>query len=372
FVIPRYTHTVYYSSLIISNDKVPRLYISYPIINMTGTGNRMGTFNGVVVASINLQTLGNFLKNQILPQFNSTIGLLDRNGIILYTTTRQFGINTNTQQYVGDYVFGDKFQSVLSSSLQPPASKDLINDLIKKSLRGHTGTGDIFINGRMNTIAYQPVVIAGKNFLTLYIGAQHTLTSDVSTLIDQQKYITILIVTVIGGVAFIIAFLLFSWNRRLQTTVNVRTAELKRANDSLTESNKQLAAANEQLKIHDKMQKEFINITSHEMRTPTQAILGYSNLIEQHPDQIDEMIEGISRNATRLQRLTSDILDVTRIESKSLKLNLERFNLNELISDIIDDYRNQIEKSSIDVKLLHEQKEIIEVEGDKNRLFLTY
>jgi FtsZ-interacting cell division protein ZipA len=112
----------------------------------------------------------------------------------------------------------------------------------------------------MNTIAYQPVVIAGKNFLTLYIGAQDTLTSDVSTLIDQQKYITILIVTVIGGVAFIIAFLLFSWNRRLQTTVNVRTAELKRANDSLTESNKQLAAANEQLKIHDKMQKEFINI----------------------------------------------------------------------------------------------------------------
>jgi signal transduction histidine kinase len=80
------------------------------------------------------------------------------------------------------------------------------------------------------------------------------------------------------------------------------------------------------------------------------------------------MIEGISRNATRLQRLTSDILDVTRIESKSLKLNLEKFNLNELISDIIDDYRNQIEKSSIDVKLLHEQKEIIEVEGDKNRL----
>jgi signal transduction histidine kinase len=220
----------------------------------------------------------------------------------------------------------------------------------------------------MNTIAYQPVVIAGKNFLTLYIGAQHTLTSDVSTLIDQQKYITILIVTVIGGVAFIIVFLLFSWNKRLETTVNVRTTELKRANDSLTESNKQLASVNEQLKIHDKMQKEFINITSHEMKTPTQAILGYSNLIEQNPEQIDEMIEGISRNATRLQRLTSDILDVTRIESKSLKLNLEKFNLNELISHIIDDYRNQIEKSNIDVKILHEQKEIIEVEGDKNRL----
>ena len=73
FTIPKYTHTVYYSSLIQSNDKVPRLYISYPVINMTGTVTSMGTFSGVVVASIRLETLGNFLKNQILPQFNSTI-----------------------------------------------------------------------------------------------------------------------------------------------------------------------------------------------------------------------------------------------------------------------------------------------------------
>jgi hypothetical protein len=135
FTIPKYTHTVYYSSLIQSNDKVPRLYISYPVINMTGTVTSMGTFSGVVVASIRLETLGNFLKNQILPQFNSTIGLLDRNGIILYTTPKQFGITTNTQQYVGEYVFGDKFQSVLSSSLQPPESKNLINDLIKNHYR---------------------------------------------------------------------------------------------------------------------------------------------------------------------------------------------------------------------------------------------
>jgi hypothetical protein len=91
------------------------------------------------------------------------------------------------------------------------------------------------------------VVIGGKSFMALYIRAQHTLTSDVSILIDQQKYITILELTVIGVVAFIAAFLLFSWNKRLETTVNVRTAELKRANDSL-------ASANEQLKIHDKMQ----------------------------------------------------------------------------------------------------------------------
>jgi len=365
FTFPRDTHSVYYSNLIESNDKVPRLYISYPVINSTasstGAGPHSGIFTGVVVASIRLETIGNFLKNQLFPQFNSTIGLLDRNGIILYAT--------GAEQYVGQNVFGNKFQSTLSSLLHPPDSKNLLNGLIGKSLQGNTGSGDILINGKMNTIAYQPVVANGKPFLILYITAQHNVASDVSALIGQQQYFTILVVTIIGLVALIVAFLVFSWNKRLETIVKARTRELNIANDTLAESNKQLARANEQLKIHDKMQNEFINIASHEMKTPTQAILGYSKLIERHPDKSNEMMQAISRNAMRLQRLTSDILDVSRIESRALRLNLERFDLNQVISDAVEDYRNGIDKSNSDVKLFHEGKNIsLQVEADKNRL----
>src|SRR5947208_4161217 len=348
FTVPKSTHAAYYSTLIDSNDKVPRLYISYPIINST-----TGIFKGVVVAAIKVYTLGNLLKNQLFPQFNSTIGLLDRNGIILYT---------NPQQYVGENVFGNKFQSALSSLLRPPESITLLNNLIKTSLHGSTGSADILVNGKTSTISYEPVLVKGHYFLTLYISAQQNLATDVSALIDQQRYFTILIIAIIGAVAIIIAFLVFSWNKRLEAVVNTRTVELKTANDSL-------AGANERLKIHDKMQQEFINIASHEMKTPTQAILGYSKLIRRHPEKREGMIEAIARNANRLQRLTNDILDVTRIETQSLKLNKERVNLNELVSDIIQDYRNEIEKSIKDVKLLHEpQDQIIEVEADKNRL----
>lgn len=365
YVFPRDTHSVYYSNLIESNDKVPRLYISYPVINSTvgsaGSGPRAGIFTGVVVASIRLETMGNFLKNQLFPQFNSTIGLLDRNGLILYAT--------GAQQYVGDYVFGVKFQSTLSSFLHPPESINLLNGLIAKSLQGSTGSGDILINGKMNTIAYQPVVVNGKPFLILYITAQHNVASDVSALINQQQYFTILVITVIGGVALIVAFLVFSWHKRLETIVKARTRELNTTNDTLAESNKKLARANEQLKIHDKMQNEFINIASHEMKTPTQAILGYSKLIERHPEKSKEMLQAISRNATRLQRLTSDILDVSRIESRALRLNLEQFDLNQVISDVVEDYRNEIEKSNSGIKLFHEEQNVtIQVEADKNRL----
>ncbi|MGA9151875.1 MAG: sensor histidine kinase [Candidatus Nitrosopolaris sp.] len=336
FTVPRDTYRVFYSSLIKSNDKVPRLYISYPVINTTGinTVSTNGIFTGVVVASIRLQTLSNFLSNQLLPQFSSTIGLLDRNGIVLYTNPRQFGITTDPQQYAGEQVFGDKFQSLLASSLHSPDSRNRLNDLIRRSLQGYSGLADILINGKINTIAYQPILVNGKNFLYLYVSAQHNLASDVSVLISLYRYFTVFVVAIIGAVAIIIAFLVFSWNKRLKSIVSTKTAEL-------AESNKELTFANEQLKVHDKMQEEFINIAAHELRTPAQSILGYAELAKIDPGYIERetqsFIDIIYRNAFRIQKLTRDILDVTRIESHTLRLNKTKFSLKEVILNAIED-----------------------------------
>jgi two-component system, OmpR family, sensor histidine kinase VicK len=105
----------------------------------------------------------------------------------------------------------------------------------------------------------------------------------------------------------------------------------------------------EQLKIHDKMQKEFINIAAHELRTPVQPILGLSEIVLQNTKDVEQakLLEVINRNAKRLQRLTEDILDVTKIESQSLNLNKEQFNLNDVITSAIDDITtNKIISSS--------------------------
>ena len=152
-------------------------------------------------------------------------------------------------------------------------------------------------------------------------------------------------------------------------------AKLKEANRNLIEREEVIRSQYERLKESDKMQKEFINIASHEMKTPTQAILGFSNLLETHPEKKMEINQGIKRNAARLQRLTNDILDVTRIESHTLKLNKETFNLNDLISHIIEDYRNQID--NVHIQLMHnsdktsdynENNNLVVVEADKSRL----
>ncbi|MFL6340115.1 MAG: ATP-binding protein [Nitrososphaeraceae archaeon] len=104
----------------------------------------------------------------------------------------------------------------------------------------------------------------------------------------------------------------------------------------------------EKLKQVDEMKSEFINVAAHELRTPIQPILSLSQVLQSGTNDTkqQELLDIIVRNAKRLQRLTDDILDVTKIESHSLNLNKERFNLIELISNILQDVTSQIEKAN--------------------------
>ena len=102
----------------------------------------------------------------------------------------------------------------------------------------------------------------------------------------------------------------------------------------------------EELKRTDRMQKEFISIAAHELKTPIQAILGMSGLLKYYPNRTNEVIEVINRNAIRLQRLSTNILDITRIESQTLKLEKKRFDIRDLIPSIIEDCKDRIKDST--------------------------
>ena len=176
--------------------------------------------------------------------------------------------------------------------------------------------------------------------------------------------------------AFGIAFLILSWNKRLEGAVESRTVQLKKTNESLTESNSLLASANKQLEIHDNMQKEFINVAAHELRTPIMPILGEAELIENDISDSDyarvskEQISSIIRNAKRLDRLAADILDVTNIEGKSLKLNKASFDIDEILSELVTEYSRQIESDFAKNKKLKILYEPIHVKifADKYRI----
>jgi two-component system sensor histidine kinase VicK len=130
----------------------------------------------------------------------------------------------------------------------------------------------------------------------------------------------------------------------------------------------------EELKKADRMQKEFIGIAAHELKTPIQAILGMSGLLKYYPERTDEVIEVIRRNAVRLKRLSTNILDVTRIESQTLKLDKERFNIRDLIPNIIEDYKERIQNNTNGkVRLIYDNDGSINnhpivIEADKERI----
>jgi signal transduction histidine kinase len=133
---------------------------------------------------------------------------------------------------------------------------------------------------------------------------------------------------------------------------NLRSTESFKAVFELLWNERRL---NEELVRAEKMQKEFINIASHEIKTPTQAILGLSEILQKHPEKTEQISKALCRNAKRLQKLTEDILDVSRIESQTLKLNKEQFNLSDVILYIIEDFRNNIEqKEDGNIELIYE------------------
>ena len=369
FQTPKNTGTIYISTVIESNDNIPRIYVALPIIRYNNTemldvtadqqqsGNNSLSFKGVVVTSIAAKTLGNFLESQMHPKFNGEIGFVDRDGTIIYS---------DNQTFIGKDYFGEEFQSFLKTSLK--GNEGGFNNIVRKALEAESGVDEFSLENSTTTIAYEAVIVTSSNgqdnrIGTLFTTVPNTLAGNVIGLINTQNLVNFSIIFVIASISIIVAIILLRWNRILKNVVDQKTFQLR-------DSVEKLEKANEDLKSHDKMQKEFINIAAHELRTPTQAISGNLELIEMtylpsilqdetinqdefsrefenlvgNKDKLDEFKKALIstyRNSQRLEKLVNNILDTSRIESNRLELHKESFNLNEKILNVIKDISNK-------------------------------
>jgi signal transduction histidine kinase len=130
--------------------------------------------------------------------------------------------------------------------------------------------------------------------------------------------------------------------------------------------------ANESLKKKDEAQNQFINIAAHELRTPIQPILNAIYLLQSANVKSEKRVQYldiIRRNTDKLGRLAEDILDVTRIESDTFRLTIERINLYDLISNAVEEYRKNIQLVYTDLVINYESAvQNISVNGDRLRL----
>lgn len=198
--------------------------------------------------------------------------------------------------------------------------------------------------------------------------AYDRVANEVGALLENQSSSTIFTVFAIGAAVIASMIAVLKWNRNLAALVGSRNAELvsrtkeldsankrliAKSNEleetltRLEETNKSLKEANEQLEIHDKLQREFVNIAAHELRTPVQPLLGAAEILDSQMAGRDEVkvsrseLDLIIRNAMRLERLSTDILEISRIESGGLKLHKENFSLSFIIANAIKDAKAQ-------------------------------
>lgn len=153
-------------------------------------------------------------------------------------------------------------------------------------------------------------------------------------------------------------------------------SDLQKSFEALCEINKKLREANERLEKNNKAQTEFINIAAHELRTPTQSIIGYCEMLDLFPERSKQYLDRVARNADRLYTLTSDLLDATRIDIGILNLNNVDFNLTDTIRDVADDIRKKhylvnknadVDKIKPNIQLTLPSHPIV-VHADKDRI----
>jgi signal transduction histidine kinase len=284
--------------------------------------------------------------------------------LVAYDSKKNYIVTPRTQ-FIGKNFFDTDVQKFFHVT-------DIQNSYYRKifsgELLGGSAVYDFGSGERLNT-GY-PIFLQEKPKYFIFIITPTTqIYSQINDILHTERIKSFSLIFGLSFAVLILILFLLKWNNTLNMEVRKRTKELQESNRQLSLSNQEIAQANEELKVHDKMQKEFINIASHEIKTPLQAILSASQLLPMYPERQKKFTSAIQRNAIRLQRLSNDILDVAKIESRSLRLKKELLDLNELISNIIEDYKTIIAKDNQNVKLYFNPSQYaLFVEADKERI----
>jgi signal transduction histidine kinase len=280
------------------------------------------------------------------------------------------------QSLVGLDFFGETVQSFVNHN-------PTLNEITTELLQGAAGDA-IYDYGRGERLTtYQPIYVAGNpTYFLQVVTPTATIYSQIDAILSRESERLALFLAGPAGASAILIIFLLLWNSSLGKEVKKRTRQLQ-------ESNRLLGVTNEQLRERDHRQNEFINIAAHEMRTPIQPILGLSDIMLQRivniakqlqrgeeevvyeqlqdsssvptrsnsifrsslslsVDKIIPMVEIIYRNAKRLEKLTNNLLDVTRIENnKFLDLSKELFTVDSVIRDCIIDASQRIGKKNL-------------------------
>src|ERR687892_730753 len=321
------------------------IVITYPITSM-----KDGHYIGTVVA--NLPTIEFFKNYGNVNDINSQfLVAFDRNANLLAVGA--------SGDLVGKNFFSNETQQFINYN-------KVLNNLTQYLLAGNAGHA-MYDYGKGERLNTQSPILVGTQpvyYVQVVTPTDRIYLKINSVLFTEGIKMFSLLTGTTAAIIFLV-FLLRKWYSILEDEVAKRTRDLN-------ESNYKLMKPNESLKIKDEAQNQFINVAAHELRTPIQPILSAIYLLQSadlSTAKKNQYIDIIKRNTEKLGRLAEDILDVTRIESNTLKLMKERLNLYDLISNIVEEYKRNIHFIYKDLVVNYESpSKTIFVTGDKLRL----
>lgn len=323
-----------------------RIGLAYPIIKRD-TNEYLGMIVAVIPTERFFAHYGNV--HEISSRF---LVVFDKNGVML--------ANGAGKDLVGKNFFGDYTQRFINYN-------PILNNLTRSLLEGNFAYG-IYDYGKGERITVQQPIYVNDDakYFIQYVQPTQQIYSQIDGILFSQRVEMFILLAAFSFAVIIIIAVYIQWNKVIRKAVNDKTEKLEEFNQNLKESNINLEKANEQLKEYQKIQKDFINVAAHELRTPTQAISGNLELIEMsfipsilnYPSkqvtninqELENMIKdkekltgfaegfaSIYRNSKRLEKLVKDMLDVTRIEDNRFVIQKEYINLNEKIKNVIKD-----------------------------------
>jgi signal transduction histidine kinase len=150
-----------------------------------------------------------------------------------------------------------------------------------------------------------------------------------------------------------------------------KNVELEQSNMQMRKMNEDLIVAMEKAEESGRLKTAFLQNISHEIRTPMNGIVGFVNLLEQSGSEEDkkkEYIEIIKSCSVQLVSLVNDIIEISRIESGTLELNISEFRLLDLLSEIKETFNDPVRKKGLTMSVINKAGDIA-IRSDQGKIF---
>ena len=311
-------------------------------------------------ASSTYEALSETLKPNVL--------VTDNTGIILFSSDERIMTGSN-------YISTENLD-VIKKGYDNATAEFLISvlyNLTSNKEISYSGTLDLINKqGDKIIVNFEPILFNGKHIFYLSTNTKFFLSETANNLISNQIVFTFLFVGCLLFMVFSFIAIVLLINKKLKREVTNKT-------NQLLQNVQDLKLSNEKLVQSEEMEREFVNTAAHELRTPTQAIMGYSELnddlfddifkndrvgvnqdLKRSINQLFKHHESISRNASRLDTLINNLLDIARLESGSSSTNIlvtlqkEKIDLIKEINDIINfQLRNKINDKNIKINFIN-------------------